>query len=1632
MSLTISKIKNQLQTSSTCKIALLSPIATAFHCCGVLQLTLKIFLFSPLLLWGTSYTWNVDTDGNWSTNANWNPASGHPSSSADTATFGSATSATRTVTVDTSGLAADSLTFNGTQGYIINATGGNSLTISGGAGATEISVSGSITNTISSPLILAGSTVIDQGSSSPLTISGDISGGFGITKQGTGRLVLTGTNSYGVGTTLSAGTLDINADAALGQSGTPINVTGSSTLRPTTTIADIPRDIAISASQTFTVDNNSSDMTISGIISGSTGVLEKRSDAVLYLKGVNTYGGGTSLVGVTSGGNRPAIKIDAASGLGTGNLSVSGTGLPTLRMGASINDLSCNISVTSGTSFSIDTNGFNLTYSGALDGGQGGADDFKTGNGTLILTGTSNTFRSFFLDNGVLQCGAVNCLSSIALMTLVNRVGVTLDLNDFSQTVDSISAISGDLINIALGSGTLTVNKTSGTTSTYNGGITGTGGLTRSGLGTLILGGTTEYSGTTLVTGGILRAGAANSLSPNSVVSLNNTSGVILNLNSFSNTIGGLSGGGATGGSISLGTATLTVSQSSSTTYAGVISGSSSSTGVLTKTGTGTLSLTGTNTYGGGTNLQQGVLNINADAALGDSAANLNVTGSSTLQLAATIASTSRNIPITAGQTFTIDTNGFDLTQTGVISGSTGILAKTGLGTLYLQGTNTYGGGTTLNQGTLNVNADVGLGQSGTDLSVSGSSTLQFASAFEFSRNIAISSGQTLSVDTNGLDITQSGVISGSTGALTKTGSGTLLLRGANTYGGGTNLSQGILNINTDAVLGTSGTNINVIGSSTLRLAATVSDMARNMPITAGQTLTIDTNGFNLTQSGVLSGSTGAFTKVGAGTVILSGSNTYGGTTTVSVGALQAGAVNTFSSSSAVSLANTAGVTLDLNNLNNAIGSLSGGGTTGGNVTLGSGTLTLGGDNSSTTFAGTITGTGGVTKTGTGTFTISQGGGANTYSGTTTLSAGTLRAGAANAFSSNSVVSLANTSGAILDLNDFSNTIGGLSGGGTTGGNISLGTATLTVSQSSNTTYGGVISGVAGSLTKTGSGTLTLTGDSTFGATTVSAGQLTVNGTLTSPVTVGLNGTLAGGGIIEADVALSGTLSPGDGSLNTLGIIGDLTTPASTATTIYSISPTERSLVLIIGTASLDGSAQVSVAPGIYSEGAQYVLLQTSSSGLSGTYDSLSFSNPNFQGSLSYLEESVILTVTAFSGSITTSNLSGNSLVISNYINGLPSSLFSQASSYLAGLDGDEVAQAMLAISPSRNSFSTYMVQNNAFLLSRTVAMRMDQRRKKPFGKQESFVAQSSLPAPKVLMEGAFITQGNIEGAPLKPSLFEASQYNVWLTDFGSWSFQGAQKQNPSFSAFSGIAGLIGFDTSTPIENFYVGAMTGYFPSFIEDDSNFGKQQIDSALLGIYATRKKDHFFLEAYLGGVYNRTDSDRQMVFQGFNSIAQAEFNTWQFTPHVKCGYDLTHHATITPFISLDWPVSFQMGYTEQDATYYNMTVQPKVSSFLQMLLGLSASQTWDFSCGSLFLKEEAGYIYRNPFSTGTVNAAFVGAPGQFQVISFAKRQSLVDLSLECLFQRNDWFVSLAGDWQFGSGYKSGNLSGGLGIEF
>ena len=268
-------------------------------------------------------------------------------------------------------------------------------------------------------------------------------------------------------------------------------------------------------------------------------------------------------------------------------------------------------------------------------------------------------------------------------------------------------------------------------------------------------------------------------------------------------------------------------------------------------------------------------------------------------------------------------------------------------------------------------------------------------------------------------------------GDVTKTGPGTVILTAANTYTGGTTITAGILQ------LGNGGNSGSIAG-----------------PITDNGQLSLDRSDAGQTLSAVISG-TGTLVQMGTGTSILTGTNTYSGGTTISAGTLQLG---------------NGGIT----------------GSIVGNVTD-NGVLEFNRTDTALNLGGNIGGTGSVVQAGTGTVTLS---GTNTYSGVTTVSAGTLQAGSLSALSATSDFTV--VTGATLNLNGFSSAIGSLAGNGTV--TNSGAAATLSAGGDNATSvFSGTLQNGPGALglTKTGTGTLTLSGTNTYsGPTTVSAGTL--------------------------------------------------------------------------------------------------------------------------------------------------------------------------------------------------------------------------------------------------------------------------------------------------------------------------------------------------------------------------------------------------------------------------------------------------------------------------------------------------------------------------------------------------------------
>jgi len=587
-----------------------------------------------------------------------------------------------------------------------------------------------------------------------------------------------------------------------------------------------------------------------------------------------------------------------------------------------------------------------------------------------------------------------------------------------------------------------------------------------------------------------------------------------------------------------------TISTIDTNGVAGTWSGTLSGAGGLNKAGAGTLTLSANNTYSGNTTLTRGGLLFGSNTAIGTGT--LTVLGNTTFGATGGARTIANNIVIDPGFTGTVTGNAISLTLNGTISGAGG-LAKVNSGTLTLSGSNTYSGNTTLNAGALFLGHDKAIG-TGT-LALTGNSSLTAVGAARtLANNAVINTGVTGTV-TGSAALTLNGTIGGA-GSLIKSGTATLTLGGANTYTGTTTLTAGALVAANAGAFGNStllvfnggtlqGNGAAYTFSNSVSIAANTafsgpSDLTFSNTVNLGVTTRVLTVSNGTTAFSGTVGGTAGLSKAGTGTLLLSGTNNlYTGKTTISSGTLAINAPGSLGNPGAANAAIDIGATSTtaalryVGTTGTIARTIALAGSTGGAIldASGAGPLTLSGSIAGTA-AGvktlTLTGTStalntisGTISNGTGTVSLLKSGGGtwrlsapNTYTGSTTIAEGRLIVSNTNSLgTATSAVALggASTSGTLsYSGNSAAYTRGftvNAGGGGvdvaTAGQTLTIGTngvntaGRFTVSGPGNTTFTATITG-AGSLGKTGTGLLTITGSNNYtGGTRVSSGTLT-------------------------------------------------------------------------------------------------------------------------------------------------------------------------------------------------------------------------------------------------------------------------------------------------------------------------------------------------------------------------------------------------------------------------------------------------------------------------------------------------------------------------------------------------------------
>jgi len=957
----------------------------------------------------------------------------------------------------TASRSANTLRYAGTGNVIdLGADGSNTLTANG---ILAVGSSGTLTiqRTGGTGTVVAGST----GTNSELVIAGPqninitapISNGLGtsaLTYSGTGTLTLAGNNTYSGGTRVNSGTLTVNSTTALGATGSALGVNGTGTLDFNGFSSNVGAfngdngtvtNTAGGGAIDFTVGAGNNGGTFAGVIAGNLRLV-KSGSGTLNLVGNNTYTGGTLI----TGGNINSIH---ANSFGTGQITIDGTvGLQSMYGWHPT--LSNSITVNTGANLSLNmaTQYYSITFNGALSGA---GTITNTGNpGSATFANTANTFTGTFVTVG--NTTTVNSLADgagrIRFGTGTGTGGAfTLGANLPNAVVLNSRQIE---LNTTTGTGALLNNATNAaSTITVNTNllITATGNKTFTLSGSNV--GNNTFAGTIVNATG-------------SVISLSKTGNgtwIVSGDNTFTGGVT-LSADGGNNGNGRL-----------------VLSGTNQFTGPITVngfSGTATLAFTSIADFGTASALGKGTAGVSIQLGTGDTShGRLEYIGSSNSSTDRTIQLGASSVGGTAGGE--ILNNGSGTLSFTAANLNTAVATNTSTRTLTLGGSNT---GNNQIQGTIQDNNTAGNGRIA--LTKSGIGTWVLSGSNSYTGSTAVQAG-TLIAETSSPS-GGSGAFGNATseinlGVASSNSDAGILTGGAVTIGRTIRL---LTNNTTDA-----GTRVLTLGGNTAAnsefsgsiILGTASQAGRGVTLTAA-------NGGQVTFSGVIQNPSGmdattyTVTKSGAGTVILSNTNTYTGSTTVSEGTLALGANNVLPTT-AVTIGNA---TLDAATFDDTVGTLD---------PSGSAVINLGsGANLAFAASNAVDWTGGALNI-TGTFV--PGNGANPGVST---NPGSLRFGTSNAGLSVGQLSQITASGWTnfgLDAYGF------LTADPTGSGSPEI-SVDPTAAAFGNVTLGSHTSQVF-TIANSGSAPLNLTGTPLVAVSGINAADFTVTATPTSPVT---------------------------------------------------------------------------------------------------------------------------------------------------------------------------------------------------------------------------------------------------------------------------------------------------------------------------------------------------------------------------------------------------------------------------------------------------------------------------------------------------------------------------------------------------
>lgn len=995
----------------------------------------------------------------------------------------------------------------------------------------------------------ANTRAVEVNASSNLTITGNLSGSGPLTKNGTGTLIISGNNadSFTGNVTILSGTLQLGNNGASGSISASSSVVNDGTL-------------TINRSDTSIFSNS---------ISGS-GSFVKAGSGTLTLNGTNTYTGGTALRSGTlslTGGN-------AIPDSGNFTLQNATSTVLNIQQSETIGSLSGGGSLGGGISIAPgQTLTVSQTTAGSYSGSLSGTGSFiKSGTAQTTLNGNNTAFTgNFTVNSGVLNIQNPSSFGSgpgitMAAGTLLlgnNTTGLRFGRNATiagSSTItigsNAAGAVSHSMLDLSIGQQTLAVggsgtgpfgllfentsltgnatfNVSSSTTLTLNGSVSGSFGLSKTGIGTLRFNGANAYTGSTTLSAGTLHLAAGSNTA--SAITLNGTvanAPTLIGSGTASSSANLLANSTISPGDSSGSIGTLTIGNltlGGNTTYIWNFSNATSSPGTgwdLVSTTNTTVSANSTSRitidingspsgWGARDSWSGTIIGIGSGSNATFTSGNASVFSFDTSGFTGRVVGdwSVRSIPGALQLEYIPSTvSTWNATTSGNWTTGFNDPPRNGYSLLFGNGGNitstndlpagdlTRTQGITFNATAGNYTLNALTGSSGSNAATALFMAGDIANESESLQTIdlALSTNSSIafeSANTTGSLVFAGGVVNNST--LRLTGSGATTFSGNLTgTGTATKSGSGMLTITAQSFtnnLTVTGGNVTVgNGSSAGSLPASVALNNSTSRILFHQDI-------DSTHSGAIGGN-GSLTKNGSGTLTLNASQTYTGNTTISSGTLALGSAGSLGGGSySGNISNTGTLVYSGTASQTFGGNISGSGS----LAVHAGTLILTANNTSFSgpasilsgatlqigngTTGNLSASSGISNNGTlivnrtGSITLN-----NAISGTGALTkngAGTLVLTGGNTYTGATTIN-----GGVLQLGSNGTT------GSVSASSNFMNDGTLTINRSDSSAFPNSISGT-GSFIKAGSGNLTLNGTNTYtGGTTVSAGTLTLSG----------------------------------------------------------------------------------------------------------------------------------------------------------------------------------------------------------------------------------------------------------------------------------------------------------------------------------------------------------------------------------------------------------------------------------------------------------------------------------------------------------------------------------------------------------